>query len=138
MQLKLLNLGVTTTNSGTNYLVRAYLNAVPSIGGTWRAPNFQETGTDNSSYAQIVDYRAVGNVSISGGEIVGGFLSQGTDSIDLVKLRDLGNCILGGGGSSSETGIYPDGPDTLTIVVTNLSGSTASFSGRISWTEAQA
>ena len=137
-QLKLLNLGVTTANPGTNYLVRAYLNAVPSIGTTWRAPNFFETGTDNSSFAQIADYRASGAVTISGGEIVGGFLSAGTDSIDLTKLRDLGNCILGGGGSSSETGIYPDGPDTLTIVVTNLSSSTAAFSGRVSWTEAQA
>jgi hypothetical protein len=137
-QLKLLNLGVTTTNPGTNYLVRAYLNSVPSIAATWRAPNFFESGTDNSSFAQIADYRASGAVTISGGEIVGGFLSQGTDSIDLTKLRDLGNCILGGGGTTSDSGIYPDGPDTLTIVVTNLSGSTAAFSGRISWTEAQA
>lgn len=137
-QLKLLNLGVTTTNPGTNYLVRAYLNCVPSIATTWRAPNFFETGTDNSSFAQIADYRASGAVIISGGEIVGGFLSQGTDSIDLTRLRDLGNSILGGGGANSDTGIYPDGPDTLTIVVTNLSGSTGSFTGRISWTEAQA
>lgn len=138
MQLKLLNLGVTTTNSGTNYLVRAYLNAVPSSETTWRPPNFFETGTDNSSYAQIADYRPLGNVSVTGGEIVGGFLSQGTDSIDLTRLRDLGNSILGGGIATSGTGIYPDGPDTLTIVVTNLSTSTASFTGRISWTEAQA
>lgn len=137
-QLKLLNLGVTTTNSGTNYLVRAYLNAVPSIGVNWRSPNFFETGTDNSSFAQIADYRSVGTVTISGGEIVGGFLSAGTDSIDLTKLRDLGNSILGGGGATSDVGIYPDGPDTLTIVVTNLSTQSASFSGRISWTEAQA
>ena len=137
-QLKLLNLGVTTTNPGTNYLVRAYLNAIPSIAATWRPPNFFESGTDNSSFAQIADYRSSGAVTISGGEIVGGFLSAGTDSIDLTRLRDLGNCILGGGGTNSDTGIYPDGPDTLTIVVTNLSSATASFSGRVSWTEAQA
>lgn len=138
MQLKLNNLGVTTTSSSTNFLVRAYLNAIPSAAVTWRTPNFFETGTSNSSLAQIADYISSGAVSVSGGEITGGFLSQGTDSIELTKLRDLGNAILGGGGSTSNSGIYPDGPDTLTIVVTNLASSTASFSGRLSWTEAQA
>jgi hypothetical protein len=138
MQLKMNSLGVTTTSASTNYLVRAYLNAVPSASVTWTTPNFYETGTANSSLAQIADYRANGNVTVSGGEITGGFLSQGTDSIELNKLRDLGNCILGGGGLTSNSGIYPDGPDTLTIVVTNLSSSTASFSGRLAWTEAQA
>lgn len=138
MQLKMNSLGVTTTSSSTNYLVRAYLNAVPSASVSWTTPNFYETGTANSSLAQIADYRTNGNVTVSGGEITGGFLSQGTDSIELTKLRDLGNCILGGGGLTSNTGIYPDGPDTLTIVVTNLSSNTASFSGRLAWTEAQA
>ena len=65
-------------------------------------------------------------------------MSAGTDSIDLTKLRDLGNSILGGGGQFSDSGIFPDGPDTLTIVVTNLSATQAAFSGRLSWTEAQA
>jgi len=138
MQLKMNSLGVTTTSSATNYLVRAYLNAIPSAAVTWTTPNFYETGTANSSLAQIADYRTNGNVTVSGGEITGGFLSQGTDSIELTRLRDLGNCVLGGGGLTSNTGIYPDGPDTLTIVVTNLSTATASFSGRLAWTEAQA
>jgi hypothetical protein len=138
MQLKLNTLGVTTRSTGTNYLVRGYLNAVPSADVVWRAPNFYEVGTANSSLAQIADYTGQGNVTTIGGEITGGFLSQGTDSIALDKLRDLGNSILGGGTLVSNEGIYPDGPDTLTIVVTNLSTSTASFSGRLSWTEAQA
>jgi hypothetical protein len=138
MQLKLNTLGVTTRSTGTNYLVRAYLNAIPSADVAWRAPNFYEVGTENSSLAQIADYAGQGNVTTIGGEITGGFLSQGTDSIQLEKLRDLGNSILGGGTTLSNTGIYPDGPDTLTIVVTNLANSTASFSGRLSWTEAQA
>ena len=138
MQLKMNTLGVTTTSTSTNYLVRAYLNAIPSVPVEWKTPNFFETGTANSSLAQIADYRTSGNVTVADGEITGGFLSQGTDSIELTKLRDLGNSILGGGGLTSDSGIYPDGPDTLTIVVTNLSSSTASFSGRLSWTEAQA
>jgi hypothetical protein len=140
MQLKLTDLGVSTRSSSTNYLVRAYLNAIPSVAATWTIPNFSDAGTANSSLAQIADYSTNGNVTVSGGEITGGFLSQGTDSISLRTLRDLGNSILGGGGSSSRTGIYPDGPDVLTIVVTNTSsGSTpADFTGRLSWTEAQA
>jgi hypothetical protein len=54
-------------------------------------------------------------------------------------VRDLGNSILGGGTSSPTANIYPDGPDVLTIAVTNLaaSGDQAVF-GRLSWTEAQA
>jgi hypothetical protein len=140
MQLKLADLGVSTRSSSTNYLVRAYLNATPSVAATWTIPNFSDAGTANSSLAQIADYSTNGNVTVSGGEVTGGFLSQGTDSISLRTLRDLGNSILGGGGSSSRTGIYPDGPDVLTIVVTNTSsGSTpADFTGRLSWTEAQA
>ena len=140
MQLKLTDLGVSTRSSSTNYLVRAYLNATPSVAATWTVPNFSDAGTANSSLAQIADYSTSGNVTVSGGEITGGFLSQGTDSISLRTLRDLGNSILGGGESSSRTGIYPDGPDVLTIVVTNTSsGSTpADFTGRLSWTEAQA
>jgi hypothetical protein len=78
-------------------------------------------------------------VTVSGGEVTGGFLSQGTTSVDLTKLRDLGNSILGGGSTASNTQFYPDGPDTLTVVVTNLN-TTGSIDilGRLSWTEAQA
>jgi hypothetical protein len=138
-QLKLLNIGVSTRSTGTNYLVRAYLNGIPSATVNWGSPTAAEPTTANSSFAQIADYIASGNVTIAGGEVVGGFLSQGTDSIDLSKLRPLGNSVLGGGGNSSNSGIFPDGPDTLTIVVTNLNSSgTATFSGRVSWTEAQA
>jgi hypothetical protein len=138
MQLKLKALGVTTTSSTTNYLVRVYLNAVPSRQVLWGSPTAFEPGTGNSSLAQIADYRTIGTVGVAGGEITGGFLSAGTDSIDLSNVRDLGNAILGGGGPSAETGIYPDGPDTITIVVSNLGTNSASFRGRLSWTEAQA
>jgi hypothetical protein len=138
MQLKLKTLGVTTTSSNTNYLVRIYLNALPSRQVTWGPPTAFEPGTGNSSLAQIADYRTIGTVGVAGGEVTGGFLSQGTDSIELNNVRDLGNSILGGGGPSAESGVFPDGPDTITVVVTNLSTSSASFTGRLSWTEAQA
>ena len=139
MQLKLNALGVSTSSTSTNYLVRVYLNAIPSRQALWGPPTAFEPGTGNSSLAQIADYSTIGTVSVAGGEITGGFLSSGTDSISLANVRDLGNAILGGGGPSAETGVYPDGPDTITIVVTNLGTSgNAAFQGRLSWTEAQA
>ena len=138
MQLKLNSLDVTTTSQNTNYIVRLYLNSRPSRTTNWGPPTAFEPGTANSSLAQIADYSTIGTVIVSGGEITGGFLSAGTDSISLANVRDLGNSILGGGGASAESGIYPDGPDTITVVVTNLANQSANFSGRLSWTEAQA
>ena len=138
MQLKLNALGVSTSSTTTNYLVRVYLNAIPSRQAFWGIPTAFEPGTGNTSLAQIADYSTIGTVSVAGGEITGGFLSAGTDSISLANVRDLGNAILGGGGASAESGVYPDGPDTITVVVTNLGTTSASFQGRLSWTEAQA
>jgi hypothetical protein len=139
MQLKLNALDVSTRTSGSNYLVRAFLNATPSTAVVWTSPTENAAGVGNSSLSQIAVYPSGSNVTVSGGEVTGGFLSAGTNSIDLTKLRDLGNSILGGGTTTSNTQFYPDGPDTLTIVVTNL-GTTGSIDilGRLSWTEAQA
>lgn len=139
MQLKLNALDVSTRTSGANYLVRAFLNAIPSTGATWLTPTEGSTTVSNSSLSQIAVYPSASNVTVTGGEVTGGFLSSGTNSIDLTSLRDLGNSILGGGSTSSNSQIYPDGPDTLTIVVTNL-GTSGSIDilGRLSWTEAQA
>lgn len=139
MQLKLNALDVSTRTSGANYLVRAFLNATPSTAATWTTPTEGAVGVGNSSLSQIAVYPSGSNVTVTGGEVTGGFLSAGTNSIDLTKLRDLGNSILGGGSTASNTQFYPDGPDTLTIVVTNL-GTSGSIDilGRLSWTEAQA
>jgi hypothetical protein len=138
MQLKLNALDVSTKTASSNYLVRAYLNAVPSTAGTWTTPTEGAAGVANSSLSQIAPYASASSVTVSGGEVTGGFLSQGTTSIDFTNLRDLGNSILGGGSTSSATQLYPDGPDTLTVVVTNLGSASIDILGRLSWTEAQA
>jgi len=137
MQLTLRNLGISTKTANANMLVRAYLNGVPSSATTWTNAVGDIAGTANSSLAQIADY-AAGSTTVSGGEITAGFLVAGTDRLDLLDVRDLGNSVLGGGGANSNTQIYPDGPDVLTIVVTNLGGSSIDVLGRLSWTEAQA
>ena len=84
------------------------------------------------------DY-AGGSSIVVGGEVTAGFfVGSGANSIDLTNVRDLGNSIVGGGGASSSSQIYPDGPDVLTIAVTNIGAASATVFGRLSWTEAQA
>lgn len=140
MQLTLKTLDVSVVGIQTaNVLVRAYINATP-IGTItpWTNVVNNVTGVVNSSLAQIADYGG-GAVTVSGGEVTGGFWVSGTGSIDISNVRDLGNCILGGGGANSNTQIYPDGPDVLTIVATNYTpGTSVTLQGRIGWTEAQA
>ena len=95
------------------------------------------SGAVNSSLAQIADYTEA-NVTVTGGETTAGFFVNGTSSTELNLVRDLGNCILGGGGTLSNSGIYPDGPDIVTFIATNVGTQTVNVFGRLSWTEAQA
>jgi hypothetical protein len=137
MQLKMSALDITTKTTGANLLIRAYLNGVPSSATAWTNAVGNIPGVVNSSLAQIADH-GTGVTTVYGGEVTGGFFVSTTGSIDLGSLRDLGNSILGGGSTVANTGIYPDGPDTLTFVVTNVGTTSADVLGRISWTEAQA
>jgi hypothetical protein len=140
MQLTLRSLDVTATTStgNANLLVTAILNGVPSTSTAWTNAVGNVANVANSSLSQIADYSG-GSTTVAGGEITAGFfLGSGAQSVDLSTVRDLGNSILGGGGTTANTNIYPDGPDVLTIVVQNIGSSTASVFGRLSWTEAQA
>ena len=138
MQLVLRTLDLTTRTSPANFLVRAFLNATPSTATTWTNAVGNISGLQNSSLAQIADYSSGGNTTVTGGEVTAGFFVTGTSSIDLDRVRDLGNSILGGGGAAANTQIYPDGPDVLTIVVTNVAAAAVDVLARLSWTEAQA
>ena len=137
MQLKLVALGVTCKTPSSNYLITAVINGTPSSATSWTSPTGNSTVLTNSSLAQIADYQG-GSTTITGGETTGGFLSQGTDTLDLRSLRDLGNAIMGGGSTLANQQIFPDGPDVLTFLVTNISASAIDVAGRVSWTEAQA
>ena len=137
MQLQLNSAGISTDR---RLLVDLRLNGQLS-GGSWQS-------LGGSSLAQVCYHTNTGGsyTSISGGESVYSFFtsSQGNgvfdiSSIDLIKVRDLGNSVLGGGTSLNvNSGIYPDGPDTLTIVARNLETTAGNALARISWTEAQA
>ena len=140
LQLKTFDISLIGTATG-NVLVQAYLNGTPIQGAggatAWTNAIKNAILTPNSSLAQIADY-AGGYTTVVGGEVTGGFFVSSTGTQDASGIRDLGNCLLGGGTAYSSTGIYPDGPDVLTIVVTNLAASSQSVISRISWTEAQA
>jgi hypothetical protein len=110
------------------------LNGTPSITRTFTA-----VASPTSSLAQIADYQSGSVTTVSGGEVTAGFFVSGTSTLDLGTVRDLGNSILGGGGATANTQIYPDGPDVLTITATNLTpGTSVNLLTRLSWTEAQA
>jgi hypothetical protein len=96
----------------------------------------------SSSLAQIAVNTAAG-ATITGGESVTALYASGVSSIDLGNVRDLGNSILGGGTINTvptgRAGFYPDGPDTLYVVVSNNTGAAVTLSGvRLNWKEAQA
>ena len=135
MQLTLRSTGIQT--AGTNFLVTGRLNTRIS-GGTQAA--FQPVG--GSSLSQVCYHFA--NNTVSGGEVTfGAFTSPGVNVLDLSVVRDLGNSILGGGQTlvypANDLNKYPDGPDILTLVVTNTGGVTSNSAiARIGWTEAQA
>lgn len=137
MQLILRSLNISTRTDGTRLLIRAILNGVPATTQDWTDATGNIGGQANSSLAQIADY-SQRDIPIFGGEVIAGFFVQGTQTLDLSTLRDLGNSILGGGSNRVDQEIYPDGPDVVTIVATNIGTATALMQGRVSWTEAQA
>ena len=84
-------------------------------------------------------------MNTTGGAVVGGpgvGTTYNTTQQDFTQVKDLGTNIIGGGQISGTAGIYPDGPETITIVATNLSptgyASPGNLVARYSWNEAQA
>jgi hypothetical protein len=139
LTLRALDVSAIPSSGNANLLVQAFLNGVPSTATPWTNAVGNITGRINSSLAQIADFSGITTTTVSGGEVTAGFfVGSGANSIDLSQVRDLGNSMLGGGGATANTQIYPDGPDTLTIVVTNLTNVSCNVFGRLSWTEAQA
>ena len=140
MQLKLNSLGVSIRGAfgGNNALIQAVLNPTISSATTWTNAVGNVSGVVNSSLAQIASFEGL-STTITGGEVTFAEFTQGTSTVDLRDVRDLGNSILGGGAGTTNTQVYPDGPDVLVLTVTNTNASASiNVSGRISWTEAQA
>jgi hypothetical protein len=141
MQLQLESLGVLVNGS---FLINLVLNGTVSS-NTGSVGTFVRHAVGTSSLAQLADH--TGTCSITGGENIYGFYAvnsagAGNYSVqtgDLHTLREMGNSILGGGYSNTPgTSVYPDGPDVVTIIATNIGTTSANVQTRLSWTEAQA
>ena len=120
-------------------LVSIVLNGTVSPG----TPNWTSVG--GSSLAQYINHTP--GTRVDGGEVIYGFYLNttgvatqfNTTQQDLALVRDLGTSILSGGTSTlSNVDIYPNGPDMVTIVATNIGPVVANINSRMSWTEAQA
>ena len=140
MQLTLRQMDIVATGAAAIFRVELILNG--KLGGTG-AGAFAAAG--GSSLAQVATHSTSGATTISGGESILSFFVYTPNVVqqDLILVRDLGNSILGGGTNTtvptSAVNLYPDGPDVVTIKVTNVSSvATNSLLARISWTEAQA
>ncbi len=143
MQLTLRQLNILTESGGTSpakVLVKIILNGQPSANASW-------TNVGGSSLCQYA-FHSTNNTVGNGETIYSFFVSavRGEANIaseDLSLVRDLGNSILGGGTdntftANSRTNVYPDGPDHVTIAVSNIGAVPAIVNASLGWTEAQA
>lgn len=135
MQVKLKQVGIITTH---DIEVKLLLNA--------DVDNIDFEGVTKPSLSQIIKHQK--NDSVSGGVEIYTFRVNGSSTatqsiassltLTLEDLFELGNSILGG------DGIYPDGPDLLTVTAEVISSAGISslvplrVSGRLSWSESQA
>ena len=121
MQFRMQEIGVSTDELVE---VKLLLNG--------RLNNLSFTPVDSPSLVEIVEHTP--QDTISGGVQVYNFQSEGqsTTNLDLDKLFELSNSILGG------DNVFPDGPDIITIAVSRLTGNPTRTSAKLSWLEAQA
>jgi hypothetical protein len=149
MQLKLYSVNILAQGQ---FLVEGILNA-QSLNGVAIPTAWADNRVGSGSLAQIIYHDGTGTPgspvlsptnTVSGGDRVfafytdnGGGTNYSVTRIDLTKARDLGNSILNGDGSTACPG-FPNAPDILTIVATNLGSSAANISSVLAWTEAQA
>ena len=126
MQLTLNEISVQTTQLvDCKLLLNGRLNnlnfqgvAAPSL-----TQIIQHTSNDTiSGGVQVYNFRAAGGASST----------EGSTTVDISKLFELSNSILGG------DSVFPDGPDILTVAVARLTGNTTLTSAKLSWREAQA
>jgi hypothetical protein len=142
MQLVLKALDVLSEGQ---FFVELVLNPIPSSSFNWE-------NIEGTSLAQFCTFGSSGSSLVNNtGETIYGFYAGGIDgeavpsSYSLASVKEISNSILGGGTDNyfastapNPTGVFPDGPETIVVKVTNIGGFSAKIDARISWTEAQA
>ena len=132
MQLNLYAMDVYTSGQ---FLITVRYNCSSN---TFVAPLWSANAVGSGSLAQVIYHNS--QDIVTGGDVIVAFYATnagtGIFSVtqqDLSIVKDLGNAIVGG------DGVYPDGPDVITVFATNLSTTAPGpIYSRISWTEAQA
>jgi len=128
-QLLLQKLEVTST---VNVNVTGILNPTGlAIDSTkWININSVVNGSQ-PSFAQI--YTGVTGTAGPGERIFSTIVqANNQNNLDLSNLKEMANSVIGG------NQMFPDGPDVLGILLTNLTGSTTAAQVNLFWTEAQA
>ena len=134
MQLLLRQVDIS---SNGKFFVELVLNPNIDTTATWQNVG----GTSLAQFAVLAN-----NSQLIGGEVVYAFYSDnGVNSYDLSAVKEISNCILGGGGTQllattppNPTGVFPDGPEVLAVRARNLTNNTKNIDARLSWQEAQA
>ena len=142
MQLVLRSMDVLSEGQ---FFIELVLN--PLLDGS----NFDWISVPGTSLAQYTGFGNGAELVDGTGETIFGFYAGGIDgeavpsSYDLSAVKEISNSILGGGFDQytqenipNPTGVFPDGPETLVVKVTNIGGISAKVDARLSWTEAQA
>ena len=150
MQLALQQLETIGTGP---FLIEGVFNPNTLVDSTATLPTAWETRSVGSgSLGQIIFHDNSGTTgsdtpatgTTTGGDTIFSFYTDNAGGsnlsatrYDLESIKELGTSILSGNGSATTPG-FPNGPDVLTIVATNIGSATAKLSSRMSWTEAQA
>lgn len=137
MQLQLKSLGITLTHDcEVDLILNGSVDNIsfenvenPSLSELIR----HQEGDQVIGGSKIFSFRASGGSTDSSGARL-----SNTSEFDLSQITDLGNSILGG------DGVFPNGPDMLTIAIkpvdtSNISSdSPLKVASRVTWTESQA
>ena len=150
MQLALSSLGILAQGA---FLIQGIYNPSAFPTGVNLPTDWENIRIPGGSLAQVIYHDNTGRTgstvtnpitTIRGGDQAFAFYTDGTGgtnysatSFDLSRVKDLGTSILSGDGNFKAPG-FPNGPDILTIVATNLGLTSGDISARLSWTEAQA
>jgi hypothetical protein len=150
MQLALSSLGILAQGA---FLIQGIYNPSSFPTGVNIPNDWENIRVPGGSLAQVIYHDNTGTpgstvtspiTTVSGGDQAFAFYTDGTGgqnysstTFDLSKVKDLGTSILSGDGNNAAPS-YPNGPDVLTIVATNLGLTSGDITARLSWTEAQA
>ena len=128
-QLLLQKLEVTSTQSVN---VTGILNPTGLTIDSTRWVNINAvTNGSQPSFAQI--YTGVSGTPAPGERIFSTIVQKDNqNNLDLSNLKEMANAVIGG------NQVFPDGPDVLAIVVTNLTATAVTPQVNLFWTEAQA